>query len=100
MKKFDKEYFLNAWNWVHLQGSGLTNWFLFFIVELSVTQSFLFAPIPTLLKELIDQIAKKYQIEFLLKIGFDQAGFDSRDCIMALAGSIIATLIILIKGVV
>ena len=99
MKKFDKEYFQNGWNWVHFEGSGLTHWLLFFIFELSLIQSFAFAPIPTLLKELIDQIAKKYQIEFLFKIGFDRAGFDSRDCIMALVGSIIAILITLIKGV-
>ena len=99
MKKFDKEYFQNGFNWLHFTGAGLANWILFFIFELSLAQSFAFAPIPTLLKELIDQIAKKYQIEFLFKIGFDRAGFDGRDCIMALVGSIIAILITLIKEV-
>ena len=99
METYLKNYLKDGWSWVHIEGSGLTNWLLFFIFELSLIQSFAFAPIPTLLKELIDQIAKKYQIEFLFKIGFDRAGFDGRDCIMALAGSIVATLIILIKGV-
>jgi len=35
----------------------------------------------------------------MTKIGFDPAGADHRDLIMALVGSVIATLIILIKGV-
>jgi len=100
MKKFDKEYFQNGFNWLHFTGSGLTCWLLFFIFELSLIQSFLFAPIPTILKEIGDQIAKKHQIKWLFFIGFDPSGFDGRDCIMALAGSIIATLIILIKGVI
>lgn len=100
MKKFDKEYFQNGFNWIHFQGGGLTDWLLFFIFESSLIKAFLFAQIPTLIKETIDQIARKYQIEWLLKIGFDRAGWDTRDCIMALIGSIIAALIILIKGIV
>jgi len=99
MKKFDKEYFQNGFNWLHFTGAGLANWILFFIFELSLAQSFLFALTPTILKELGDLISKIFIINWMTKIGFDPAGADHRDLIMALVGSVIATLIILIKGV-
>ncbi|MFX0181954.1 MAG: hypothetical protein ACFE95_02630 [Candidatus Hodarchaeota archaeon] len=99
MKEFDKKYFQDGWSWTHLMGCGLAHWLSFFIVKLSLTQSFIVAPVPTLLKELGDQIAKKYQIEWMFKVGFDKTGFDYRDCAMALVGVIIATLIILIGGI-
>jgi len=96
MKKFDKEYFQNGFNWLHFTGAGLAK---FFIFELSLAQSFLFALTPTILKELGDLISKIFIINWMTKIGFDPAGADHRDLIMALVGSVIATLIILIKGV-
>ena len=100
MKKFDKKYFRNGWNTTHLMGAGLTNWFLFYILDSSWLVAYIIAPIPTILKEIGDEIAKKYQIDWMFKIGFDRAGFDYRDCIMALSGSILAFIIIFIRSLI
>jgi len=99
-----RNYISNGWNTCHLLGAGLTNWFLFFIIEIKQWQAFVFAIIPTCLKEFGDWICKKnsYNLfgQFLIHIGFDPAGADKRDIGMAALGTLIATLIIIIKGVI
>jgi len=97
-----RNYISNGWNVCHTLGSGLTNWLLFFIIETNMWLAFGLAIVPTTVKELIDCICKRNSDnlfgQFLIRIGFDPAGGDWRDVGMAILGTLIAILIIIIKG--
>ena len=90
-------YLSNGWNTVHGLGGLLTLWFLFFILEWSLLGAVLCAFLPTLLKECGDWIARQYQVKWMFIAGFDPAGFDMRDVVMAIMGTMIGLASMLIK---
>lgn len=91
------KYISNGWNTVHLLGGTLTNWFLFFFIKMERDRSAVLAMLPTAFKELGDLIACLTGSKWMAKIGFDPAGPDIRDIVMALIGTVGGYLAIIIK---
>jgi hypothetical protein len=85
------QYFLNGWNFVHLFGAYFI---ATFIAAIWNNANPIFVLILTLvfdiLKETGDTVSKIYKIKWMWTVGFDPAGFDLRDVLMALIGILLA----------
>lgn len=85
------QYFLNGWNWTHLFGAYFIATFLAAMWNNTNPIFVLFLTlILDILKETGDTVSKIYKIKWMWTIGFDPAGFDFRDVLMALIGILLA----------
>ena len=91
------DYLKNGFNWVHLCGGiiGFQNSYLLFD---DLVYKIFFIWFLDVLKEIGDGVAKKYNVKWMFKIGFDPKGFDGRDTLMCALGIVIGILLTKIGG--
>ena len=89
-----KNYFNNAWNWVHFSGGIIGTWF-FYIIGINLLYSCLFTLLIDVLKEILDTVTSK--TKYKGRFGFDPSGGDWKDILMCCVGILIASVILLIK---
>lgn len=87
------KYFTNGWNWVFLLlGYGFPVFFSGFFKSVNPAFFVFGIIILALIKETLDTVAKSLNSSFMYKLGFDPAGFDLRDIVMCIIGTLISLL--------